>query len=134
MQAGLTPTEASITNDALKILESPTFRTLVKANSAGVPAEVKINGYVVVYEPELPENTTLGMALFGENGFVLGPSALANREDTIKTILHEMYRLRTSALSANPEAEVDGELVRQESRQAYRFADKAFKVLTGSSN
>ena len=83
---------------------------------------MKINGITVIYEPGLPESLS-GMTNFGERGFI--------NEETVKTVLHEMYRLGTSVIGPAGSAGADGG-VAAETAGAHGFADKAYKALIGN--
>ena len=53
---GLTAQEAAIANKGLNVLGSPYFQQLREAYSSGVPKEVAIGGYTIIYEPDIPAN------------------------------------------------------------------------------
>lgn len=73
-------------------------------------------------EPGLPAS---GMTMFGENGFLIGREAFTSSGELLKTVLHELYRLNTSASSAG----VSAQLSVQETKAAFEFAERAFKEL-----
>ena len=84
---------------------------------------MEVGGRIIQYEPSL---TTSGMTMFGENGFVIGREAFASEAEFTKTVLHELYRLSTSQLTRG--AAASGELAASETKAAYDFAERAFKV------
>jgi len=65
------------------------------------------------------------MTMFGENGFIIGNEAFASSTELSKTVLHELYRLNTSASAKG----VSKELVKQETKAAFEFAKRAFEEL-----
>ncbi len=120
--AGFTATEVGIIYEAGTILQSPQMKAIINAYKTGTPITVNIGGRLIQYEPNLPYS---GMTMFGENGFILGRYAFSSPTELAKTLLHELYRLSTSA-SANG---VTTSLAAQETRAAWEFAEKAIKVL-----
>lgn len=62
-----------------------------------------------------------GMTMFGENGFLIGREAFTSESELTKTVLHELYRLNTSASAGG----VSGELAAQETAAAADFANRA---------
>ena len=85
-------------------------------------ATVEINGVTIQYEPGLPAS---GMTMFGANGFVIGPEAFARPTELTKTVLHELYRLRTTASAAG----VSAKLAAEETKAAFDFAERASKEI-----
>jgi hypothetical protein len=83
---------------------------------------INIGGRLIQYEPGLPAS---GMTMFGQNGFLIGREAFVSQEKLAKTVLHELYRLATSASSSG----VSGSLATQETQAAYNFAQTAFELL-----
>lgn len=59
--------------------------------------------------------------MFGENGFLIGRETFSSDEELAKTVLHELYRLNTSASAGG----VSGELATQETAAAADFANRA---------
>jgi RHS repeat-associated protein len=106
--------------EARSILRSSGMGTLRNAAVRNVSAEVRIGGRTVIYEPGMKES---GMTLFGENGFVLGRNAFSSSGELTKTVLHELYRLTTSARGGASAASVANETA-----AAWRFADRAYNV------
>jgi hypothetical protein len=100
--------------------------TIRAANSSGQSATVTVNGRLIQYEPGLPAS---GMTMFGENGFLIGPEAFASESELQQTVLHELYRLNTSASSAG----VSASLATQETQAAAGFAARAVNYINGSS-
>ncbi len=63
--------------------------------------------------------------MFGENGFLIGNEAFTSSAELSKTVLHELYRLNTSASAAG----VSAELAAQETKAAFEFANRAYEEL-----
>ncbi|MBS1528366.1 MAG: hypothetical protein JST19_22155 [Bacteroidetes bacterium] len=80
--------------------------------------ELEIGRRTILIEPELPFS---GMTFFEENGFVLGKAAFESKEEMIKTVLHELYRIENSARGANSAARAA-----EETKNAYYFAEKIY--------
>lgn len=85
--------EIEIVNEAKLILSSKKMNALKSAFRKGNAKEFKINGRVIIVEPDLPYS---GMTISEESGFLLGKEAFSSNEELTKTILHELYRLKTS--------------------------------------
>jgi tetratricopeptide (TPR) repeat protein len=117
---GFSAQESLIIDEARQILASPQFRQLQEAYSKGSPVAVRIGGRVVQYEPEMPSGYS-GMALFKENGFVLGRTAFKSTAELQKTVLHELHRLSTTQSSNG----VNAALASRETDAAYSFAERA---------
>lgn len=119
---GFTTVESQVINESQQILESPEFAKLQEAYKAGRPVIVKIGGRLIQYEPNLPSE---GMSNFGQGGFYLGPKAFQSPVEVQKTVLHEMYRLATSAFSGG----VTGPLASRETDETFNFANRAIAVI-----
>lgn len=119
--AGAAARGARIMMETRRILASAEFATIRAAAQSGAAAEVQIAGRVVAYEPGLRAS---GMTLSGEGGFVLGREAFSSGAELTKTVLHELYRLATSASAAG----ATGALAATETAAAASFAQKAFAV------
>jgi tetratricopeptide (TPR) repeat protein len=117
---GFTAQESLIIDEARQILASPQFKQLQDAYNKGSPVVVRIGGRVVQYEPEMPSAYS-GMALFKENGFVLGRTAFKSTLELQKTVLHELHRLSTTQSSNG----VNAALASRETDAAYSFAERA---------
>jgi hypothetical protein len=65
------------------------------------------------------------MTMFGENGFLIGREAFASQSELGKTVLHELYRLGTSASGSG----VSGGLATSETAAAFDFSERAIGVL-----
>lgn len=63
--------------------------------------------------------------MFGENGFLIGPEAFTSQDELQQTVLHELYRLNTSASADG----VSGSLAAQETQVAADFAARANQVI-----
>ena len=117
-----TQPERAVINEAKGVLDSKEFAKIRAAQADAKSVTVKIGSVTVQYEPGLPAS---GMTMFGEEGFLLGPEAFASRTELTKTVLHELYRLRTSASSGG----VSADLAAQETKAAFGFAEKAAKEI-----
>ncbi|MDM0064789.1 DUF637 domain-containing protein [Variovorax sp. J22G21] len=115
---GFTAIESATIREAQSILSSTAIVQIEAAHATGQPAAVVVGGRLIQYEPGLPAS---GMTLFGENGFLIGREAFASAQEFQQTILHELYRLNTSAASAG----VSGTLATRETADAATFAARA---------
>lgn len=115
--------EQTIAQEVMGMLSSGELAALRGAHQAGKPLIVHVGGRLIQYEPALPAS---GMTLFGENGFVLGKEAFRSQEELTKTLLHEVYRLQTSAVRTTG---ASGELVAKETQAAFQFAEKTYPVI-----
>ena len=119
-------TQQNIIHEVKNILQTHQFQTLCNVFFKGITHTEIINGRTIQVEPELPFS---GMTLFKENGFVLGKEAFASKDELIKTLLHEIYRLETSVIGKTENA--TQEIITQETKAAREFAEKgllAFKL------
>ncbi|TPV94730.1 MAG: RHS repeat protein, partial [Myxococcales bacterium FL481] len=121
--ARFTKAEQAVAGEARSILQSPEFAKIRAAQAAGKPVEVKIGGRTIVFEPDAPVS---GMTLFGEEGFVIGREAFASEAELSKTVLQEVFRLRTS--SAGASGAVTQAAATAETEAAASFAERAFNV------
>jgi len=120
----LSAAERGIVKEADAILGAAEFETLRAAQKSGTFAEVTIGGRKIIYEPGLPSS---GFTLMGENGFVLGNEAFKSSSELGKTLLHELHRLKNSAI---PESGLSaGGQAASETNNAYQFAEKASQYL-----
>jgi hypothetical protein len=100
-------------------VNGPNFARLQDAFRSGVFSEFKMGGRTVLVEPGHPYS---GLSLFGENGYVLGREAFSSSDELIKTLLHETYRLETSAVRSR------GSVVAGPETQAtYDFVERVFE-------
>ena len=116
--------ELKIIQEVELVLKSKQFKTICNASNKGVSHSVIINNRTIVVEPEAPIS---GMTLFEENGFVLGKEAFTSKEELIKTLLQEIYRLETSNIGKTGKA--TQEIVAEETKAAHAFAEKSFFIL-----
>ncbi len=121
---GFTETESSVIAETQDALRSDGFKALEKAFQTGTEAAVVINGRAVFYVPDLPPGYS-GMTMTADQGFVMGPDAMASTEEATKTFLQEIYRLR-SAQTASGAANSE---IAAQTRSAHDFADRAHGVL-----
>lgn len=116
-------TEQKIIHEVKHILSTNPFQALCTAFKQGISHTEAINGRVIQVDPELPFS---GMTLFKENGFVLGKEAFKGKEELIKTLLHEIYRLEKSAIGKAGRA--SQEEITEETKAAFEFAEKSFTL------
>ena len=119
---GFSQIESETIWETKKILNSGELATIKQAHAIKQSVIVNIDGRVIQYEPGLPAS---GMTMFGENGFLIGREAFAVAGELERTILHELYRLNTSAAADG----VSGELAAQETEAAADFAERAANML-----
>lgn len=122
--ARLTKRETLIANRASKILENKDFKAGIEGMKSGTNSETTINGVKVVFQSDGPFS---GFTLFGEQGFVIGKEALKSSTEISKTVLHETFRISTSAAKSG--GSVSQKLLTKETNAAATFADRAFKAL-----
>jgi len=121
--------EQKIIQEAKLVLKSKQFKALCDAFSKGIPYTEIINRRTIQVEPELPFS---GMTLFKENGFLLGKEAFVSKEELIKTLLHEIYRLETSTIRKTGKA-TQQEIIK-ETKAASEFAESASVLLLEEIN
>jgi hypothetical protein len=114
--------QQKIINEVTEIIKSESFQNLCKAFKEGKATSIKINTITIVSEPEAPIS---GMTLFNENGFVLGKEAFTSDTELIKTLLHEIYRLKKSS---SRKTGLSKALSTKETKDAYEFAERAIKL------
>jgi hypothetical protein len=114
--------ERGVINEARGVLKSVAFQKIRLAHRTSKTVTLEINGVTIQYEPGLPAS---GMTMFGEEGFLIGPEAFASPSELVKTVLHELYRLRTTA-SANG---VSAGLAAEETEAAFNFAERASREI-----
>lgn len=117
--AGFSAAERTVIGEAKQILSSPEMMQIRQAQALGKDIVVKIGGRVIQYEPGMPAS---GLTNFAEKGFVIGREAFTSEAELTKTILHELYRLRTSVLRGS--ADTAGVTV--ETKAAFEFAERAY--------
>lgn len=67
-----------------------------------------------------------GMTLFEEGGFLIGRDAFRSEAELTKTVLHEVFRLRTSKIGRSGQATQAA--VTTETKAAASFAERAFNA------
>jgi hypothetical protein len=67
------------------------------------------------------------MTMFGENGFLIGNEAFQSEAELTKTLLHELHRLSTSNVQVSG---ANAGSAAAETEAAFRFAEKAYKLLS----
>ncbi len=120
----LTTTEIRIANEARTIMNSIEMAQIRTAHSGGQSVVVQVNGRLIQYEPGLPAS---GMTMFGENGFLIGNEAFQSEAELTKTLLHELHRLSTSNVQVSG---ANAGSAAAETEAAFRFAEKAYKLLS----
>lgn len=111
--------DQKILSEVKNILHSQQFQSLCNAFKQGIAHTEIIKGRTIQVEPDLPFS---GMVLFEENGFVLGKEAFASKEELIKTLLHEIYRLETSIVGKNRKAtQLE---ITAETKAAFEFSER----------
>src|SRR5690348_16552624 len=91
------PTEASILQDVRTIFRSPLLNRIRHAFAHNIETKVQIGNYYIQYEPGIPAGYCSAMTDFQGNGFTMARDAFKTDDEFKKTLLHEVYRLRTSA-------------------------------------
>jgi len=117
---GFTATETGIIREAQGILSSAEFSKIAQAAESGVSVTINIGGRLIQYEPGLPAS---GMTMFGENGFLIGNEAFSSTGELTKTVLHELYRLTTSASAEG----LNARMAAQETEAAFNFAERVYQ-------
>lgn len=112
--------EKSIAEESHQILNSSEFEKITNGFANKTPIQVEINGRTISYD-DAPFS---GMTWFEKNGFNIGREAFKDEEELIKTVLHEMHRLRTSTLRGSGSASE----VTKETKAAFDFAEKTFNL------
>ena len=120
--------ETAIIAEVQAILRSTEMRELQIAHRVGQSIEVSVAGRTIIYEPSLPAS---GFTLSGEDSFVLGALAFVSEAELVKTLLHELYRLTTSAILKGDM--VTGDEVSAETNAAFEFAERAYRRLEESN-
>jgi hypothetical protein len=124
--AGFSATEKGIILEVRAFLKSPQIAQIRQAQALGKSITVKIGGRLIQYEPGLNAS---GMTMFGENGFLIGRQAFTSEAEFVKTLLHETYRLTTSAIGRG--AGATAATVQAETDAAFTFADRAYQAVIG---
>lgn len=112
--------ELNMANTAQDIFTSPGMDELRHAAQNGIAAEVEINGYKVLYEPDIP-GSGFSLASFGERGFAIGPQGMSSDLELARTVAHEVYRVNMTEI---PELGVDATRAASETQAAFEFAEK----------
>ncbi|MCK0177615.1 hypothetical protein [Mycolicibacterium sp. F2034L] len=103
-----------------EIFTSTGMTELRQAAANGVAAEVEINGYKVLYEPDIP-GSGFSLASFGERGFAIGPEAMSSESELARTVAHEVYRVNMTEI---PELGIDATRATSETQAAFDFAER----------
>jgi hypothetical protein len=89
--------------------------------------EVSFFNFKVLYVNEPCNDSYFGFSLFKENGFILFCKAFSSKKELIRTILHELYRLKNSDLSTG--IPCSRELAKTETFNANEFSERIFKYI-----
>ena len=115
----ISETEHRIIQEVTLLLKSKKFRSLRTAYKKGKQKTVIIFGRTISFDPEIPYS---GMTYFEKNSFAVGAKAFKNREELIKTLLHEIYRLEKSVIRNTRQA--SQQEVTEETNAAHAFAER----------
>lgn len=118
--SSLSETEKSIAEESHEILNSFEFEKITNGFNNKTPVQIEINGRTISYD-DAPFS---GMTWFEKNGFNIGREAFISEEELIKTVLHEMHRLKTSVLRGSGSASE----VTRETQAAFDFAEMAYEL------
>ncbi len=121
------PVELDIAHAAQDVYSSPVMDDIRQAAQNGVAAEVEINGYKVLYEPDIP-GSGFSLASFGERGFAIGPEAMASEAELARTVAHELYRVNMTEI---PELGIDATRAASETEAAFDFAQRFGNAIQG---
>jgi LysM repeat protein len=121
---GFNAAERGIIVEVRAVLKAPEMAQIREAYALGRDVTVKIGGRVIQYEPALNAS---GMTMFGENGFLIGRQAFTSEAELIKTLLHETYRLTTSAIGRG--AAASAAAIKLETEAAFTFAERAYQAV-----
>ncbi|WP_406844036.1 fibronectin type III domain-containing protein [Flavobacterium soyae] len=120
LNSTLTESEKSIAEESHQILNSLEFQKITDGFANKTPVQIEINGRTISYD-DAPFS---GMTWFEKNGFNVGREAFESEKELIKTVLHEMHRLRTSTLRGSGSATE----VTKETKAAFDFAERTFNL------
>lgn len=121
------PVELDIAHAAQDVYSSPVMDDIRQAAQNRVAAEVEINGYKVLYEPDIP-GSGFSLASFGERGFAIGPEAMASEAELARTVAHELYRVNMTEI---PELGIDATRAASETEAAFDFAQRFGNAIQG---
>lgn len=119
-KANLSSIEKEIAEESYDILNNENFDKIINAFKKNQSVEIEINGRVITYD-DAPFS---GLTNFEKNGFHIGREAFKDDDEIIKTVLHEMHRLKTSKLRGSGNA-AD---VAQETKAAFDYAEKGIDL------
>ncbi|MDV3130183.1 hypothetical protein M1247_35135 [Mycobacterium sp. 21AC1] len=117
---GFPQVELDMADTAHDIFTSSGMDELRQAAQNGVAAEVEINGYKVLYEPDIP-GSGFSLASFGERGFAIGPEGMSSDLELARTVAQEVYRVNMTEI---PELGIDATRAASETQAAFDFAQK----------
>jgi hypothetical protein len=118
--------DGSILDDVRTIFRSPLLKSIRQAFASNVEAKVRIGRYYIQYEPGIPPGKFSAITDFEGNGFTVARDAFKSEGEFRKTLLHEVYRLRTSAKEP---VEAGHKQQRIETDAAFRFAERYYSQL-----
>jgi len=118
--------DASVLDDVRTIFRSPLLKSIRVAFAKNIETKVRIGRYYIQYEPGIPAGSFSAMTDYQGNGFTMARDAFKSEAEFKKTLLHEVYRLRTSA--RRPVAAGHAEQ-RVETDAAFFFAERYYQQL-----
>jgi hypothetical protein len=121
---GLSHSDSRIANEARRIYASPEMAALESAHEAHRHMVVVIGGQGVQYDP----NYSYGSGITMGDHFVIGPKAFDSREETGRTIAHELYRLRSGQMTGEIPA---GSYAADATQAAFDFANRVGSYVVG---
>ncbi len=123
-----TSSEREIIIEVKSILNSSEFDALRKAAKEGRQDSVKINGRTLTFEPDIPSGKGFYAITNSETmGFHLGIDAFQNQEELIKTLLHELHRLKFSDVVKTGSA--NKEIATFTTKNANDFANEVYELI-----
>jgi hypothetical protein len=118
--------DASVLDDVRAIFRSPLLKSIRAAFAKNIETKVQIGRYYIQYEPGIPAGRFSAMTDYQGNGFTMARDAFKSEDEFKKTLLHEVYRLRTSAKGP---VEAGHKEQRVETDAAFRFAERFYQQL-----
>ena len=112
--------EKDIAQESFEILNNENFDKIINAFKNNKSIEIEINGRTITYD-DAPFS---GLTNFEKNGFHIGKEAFKDEDEIVKTVLHEMHRLKTSKLRGSGNA-IE---VAQETKAAFDYAEKGIEL------
>jgi len=120
----LTATERSVLAEATRFFKPEIMSKIEAAYKSGVPTYVSVGGRKILIEPTAPFS---GFTNFEGKTFAIGKDAFSSPEELRKTVLHELYRLKTSNVASG----LSGAMSTSETNAAFNFAEKGILTYLG---